>query len=120
MTSRFAGLLTYSGLFAFPPYYNIRKWHEVINKPHNELTAAGLSGTSTRFPFHPPPRQVVPGGIRNKTVAKVLKKRIPSNRFFDLYQEKARFPATKGRFACRKRGTAVPLQCHKEQKRFSF
>ena len=108
MTSRFAGLLTYSGLFAFPPYYNIRKWHEVINKPHNELTAAGLSGT------------FVPGGIRNKTVAKVLKKRVPANPFFDLYQEKGRFPATTHRFTCRKRGTAVPLQCHKEQKRFSF
>ena len=66
------------------------------------------------------PEGLSPGDGRNKTVAKVLKKRVPSNRFFDLYQEKTRFPATKSRFTCRKHETAVPLQCHKEQKRFSF
>ena len=30
---RFAGLLTYSCLLAFPPYYIYRQWREWISKP---------------------------------------------------------------------------------------
>ena len=51
---RFAGLLTYSGRFRLPtrqrfPGSGKRGWKRLFR----ELTAAGLSGTFTRFPFHP-------------------------------------------------------------------
>ena len=51
---RFAGLLTYSGRFRLPTRQRFsgsgkRGWKRLFG----ELTAAGLSGTFTRFPFHP-------------------------------------------------------------------
>ncbi len=67
---RFAGLLTYSGRFRLPtrqrfPGSGKRRWKRLFR----ELTAAGLSGTFTRFPFHPQVRAKEPG--RNKTATKI-------------------------------------------------
>lgn len=45
----------------------------VINKPHNELTAAGLSGTFTRFPFHPALRDSFPNGTCGTKHCKCIK-----------------------------------------------
>jgi hypothetical protein len=66
----FAGLLTYSSRFRLPtrqrfPGSGKRRWKRLFR----ELTAAGLSGTFTRFPFHPQVRAKEPG--RNKTATKI-------------------------------------------------
>ena len=43
----------------------------VLNRPHNELTAAGLSGTFTRFPFHPQHRDAEQTALAEQNVAKL-------------------------------------------------
>ena len=48
-----AGLLTY---FRYERLPNSRQWHKRIAQSVLKLTAAGLSGICTRFPFNPFPQ----------------------------------------------------------------
>ena len=48
-----AGFLTYSRIKNLPDLVmDLRQWYESLIR-FLEITAAGLSGISTRFPFHP-------------------------------------------------------------------